>query len=115
MTDTTITLPDCVFMVEPTARKTAAELAQLAAELLAGMPQPRCLSIYPYAQQISLGFGGDTEAVEAMAQYGARAGEPITGEKTTYQDKPAVRCGLEFTYSGARVEAYAYVKADQAT
>lgn len=113
MTDTTTELPDYVLMVKPEPAKTLGELAQVASDLLTGMPQPTSLSIYRHSRTISLGFGRDREAIDAMAKYGARAGEPITGEQTTIDGHPAVRCDLEFGYHGAHVEAYAYVKTTQ--
>ncbi len=115
MTDTTIQVPDYVLMVKPEPAKTAGELAQVASDLLADMPQPNTLTIYRYSQTISLGFGRDSQAVEAMAKFGARAGEPITGEQTTLDGQPAIRCELEFSHRGVHVEAYAYVKANPAT
>lgn len=113
MTDTAIHVPDYVQMVKPEPAKTLGELAQVASDLLTGMPQPTSLTIYRHSRTISIGFGRDREAIDAMAKYGARAGEPITGTPTTIDGASAVRCELEFGYHGTHVEAYAYVKTGQ--
>jgi hypothetical protein len=121
MTQPTVTMPDCVTMIELAGTRRLAALAQVTADLMteavqADLPAPGSINLSGYDREITLcGFGCDRAACQALAQWAERYGATLTGEPGADSDGRAhVRCDVTFTWHSARIRAYAYIDAEPA-
>jgi hypothetical protein len=118
MTDTTVTVPEFVTMIDH-SEHTLPAMAQIAADLLvqAGyqqLPAPHYLSISRGGQSISLGFGRDLDACHALARWAEQFGGTVTGTPHQSEDgQRQVYCQVGFVYGGVRVELSAFIPASQ--
>jgi hypothetical protein len=118
MTDTTVTVPEFVTMIDQ-AEHTLPALARITADLLVQaeyqqLPAPHYLSISHGGQSISLGFGRDLDACHALARWAEQFGGTVTGTPHQSEDgQRQVYCQVGFVYGGARVELSAFIPASQ--
>jgi hypothetical protein len=109
---TGINLDDYVIMREARPPKRTGELLKLAARLIGELPAPRTATVYAASQEISLGFDGTRDGLNAMAAWARHYQGQLTGEHVVLEDgTDAVRCDLSFDRDGMHISAYAYVKA----
>lgn len=114
MDQTVIDVPDYVTMIDRTEQPIPV-LTRIAADLLAAaeharLPMPNHLTVYRGGQHISLGFGRDTAACDALAAWAEVFSGTVTG--TTYRDdqgQQQVYCQLTFSYGGIRAELSAFL------
>jgi hypothetical protein len=114
MTETAIPVPDPVLTHDPAQPRRLGELLKLTVRLLADLPAPRFVWVFRGLQEIDLGFGSD---LAALTRWASHYGQTITSEPTTDSDgAELVRHSLLVpNREGVRVEALAWIQAEQAT
>ena len=114
MTETAIPVPDPVLTHDPAQPRRLGELLKLTVTLLADLPAPHFVWVLPGCQEIDLSFGSD---LAALTRWASHYGQTLTSKPGTGSDgTELVRYSLLVpNREGVRVEALAWIQAEQAT